>query len=74
MKVYEKLNSFIKEKGISLDYISMRTGISKEKLFDILNGKEELKVDEFVEIVISLDKDANYFINSHESFEEYKGE
>jgi len=74
MKVYEKLNNYIRDKKIDLCLISKRTGISSERLIEILNGKIELKVEEFVDIVISLNKDANYFINLYESYGECKGE
>ena len=34
MKVYEKLNNYIRDKKIDLGLISKRTGISSERLID----------------------------------------
>lgn len=62
MKVYQKIAKYISENGIKQKYISDKTGIPENKLSLLLNGKLRMKADEFVEIVLALGVDANYFI------------
>lgn len=64
MKVYQKVAKYITENGIKQKYISMKTGISENVLSMILNGKRKMDADEFVEIILALNVDANCFINS----------
>lgn len=63
MKVYEKLSKYIDNNGIKQKFISEKTGIPENVLSTILNGKRKLDVEEFVDIVLALNLDANYFIN-----------
>lgn len=62
MKVYEKLSNYIENNGIKQKFISEKTGIPENVLSTILNGKRKLDVEEFVDIVLALNLDANYFI------------
>lgn len=63
MEVYQKIAKHIKENGIKQKFISEKTGISENTLSMILNGKRKMEADDFVEIVIALGVDANYFID-----------
>lgn len=63
MRVYKKISQYISENGIKQKYISEKTGIPENVLSMILNGKRKLDADEFVEIILVLGVDANYFIN-----------
>lgn len=64
MKIYQKISKYITENGIKQKYISEKSGIPENVLSMILNGKRKLDADEFVEIILVLGVDANYFINS----------
>ena len=63
MKVFQKMSEYINSNGIKQKYISEKTGIPENVISMILNGKRKMDADEFVEIVIALNLDANYFIN-----------
>lgn len=63
MKVYQKVALYISENGIKQKFISDKTGISENILSMMLNGKRKMDADEFVEIIIALNVDANRFIN-----------
>ncbi len=64
MKVYQKVSQYIIENGIKQKFISEKTGIAENTLSMILNGKRKMDADEFVEIIIALGVDANYFIST----------
>ena len=64
MKVYQKVANYIVENGIKQKFISDKTGIPENTLSMILNGKRKMDADEFIEIILALGVDANYFINS----------
>lgn len=67
MKVYQKINQYISENGIKQKYISEKCGIAENVLSMILNGKRKLDADEFVEIILVLGVEPNYFINNKET-------
>lgn len=66
MKVYQKVALYIAENGIKQKFISDKTGIPENILSMILNGKRKMDADEFVEIIIALNVDANCFISKEE--------
>ena len=70
MKVYQKLADYILKNGIKQKFISTKTGIPENILSMILNGKRNLSADEFVEIVIALNTDANTFIATNNDTKE----
>lgn len=74
MKVYQKVALYITEKGIKQKFVSDKTGISENTLSMMLNGKRKMDADEFVEIIIALNVDANYFITSKEDTKEIVGD
>lgn len=63
MKIQMKIAKYIIDNGIKQKFISEKTGIPNNTLSTILNGKRKMSADEFVEIVIALNVDANFFIN-----------
>ncbi len=63
MKTYQKISLYINENGIKQRFISDKTGIPENILSMILNGKRKMDADEFVEIILALGVDANFFIN-----------
>lgn len=70
MKIYQKVDKYIVNNGIKQKFISEKTGIPENTLSMILNGKRKMDADEFVEIIIALGVDANYFISSQNSEQE----
>lgn len=64
MKIYQKISLYINENGIKQRFISDKTGIPENILSMILNGKRKMDADEFVEIILALGVDANFFINA----------
>lgn len=64
MKIYQKIAKYIADNGIKQIYVSEKTGIPENTLSMILNGKRKMEADEFVEIIVALNVDANHFINS----------
>lgn len=62
MKVYERVNKYLKENGIKQNFLSEKTGIPENTLSMILNGKIKLDADKFVEIITALGVDPNEFI------------
>ena len=69
MKVYQKMSEYINSNGIKQKYLSEKTGIAENVVSMILNGKRKMDADEFVEMVIALNLDANYFINKPKTSE-----
>ncbi len=70
MKVYQKVSQYIIENGIKQKFISEKTGIAENTLSMILNGKRKMDANEFVEIIIALGVDANYFISTQKHKEQ----
>lgn len=66
MKVFEKVSKYINDNGIKQRYVSEKTGIPENILSAILNGKRKMEADEFINIVIAIGVEPNYFINSQE--------
>ena len=64
MKVYERLDKFIKENGIKQSFIAERTGIDKSTISAILNGHRKLKADE-LDIICkkAINKSPSIFFN-----------
>ncbi len=63
MRVYERLNNYIKSKGLKQKFISNKTGIPENTLSMILNGKCNLSADNLVDIIIALKIDPNDIIH-----------
>ena len=62
MKVYERLNKYIKENGIKQSYISEKSKIPENTLSMILNGKLRLDADKLQDIITTLNIDPNIII------------
>lgn len=64
MKVYERVNKYLKDNGIKQNFLSEKTGIPENTLSMILNGKIKMDADKFVDIIKALGLDPNEFIYS----------
>lgn len=62
MKVYERLNKYIKDNGIKQSYISEKSKIPENTLSMILNGKLRLDADKLQDIITALNIDPNIII------------
>lgn len=58
MKIYERLNKYIKDNGIKQSFISEKTDIPVNTLSMILNGKIKLDADRLEDILLALNLDA----------------
>ena len=61
VSVGTKLNTYLKEHGISQTWLSSKTGIEQNKISNILNDKRKLTADELVVIASALNLDLNFF-------------
>lgn len=59
MKIFERLNKYIKENGIKQSFISEKTNIPVNTLSMILNGKIKLDADRLEDILLALNLNAN---------------
>ncbi len=62
MKVYERLENYIKENGIKQSYVAEKSGIPKNTLSMILNGKSRLDADKLEDIIIALNIEPSLII------------
>lgn len=61
--IAEKLSNYIQEKGIKQKYICEKTGISKQSISCLLNGKRKLTIDEYALICTALELPPEYFFD-----------
>lgn len=59
----ENVNTFLSEKGIKKNYLSLKTGIEINKLSRILNGVQEANVTDIEMISDALGQEASYFLS-----------
>jgi len=64
MNINEKLNDYLKKRGMKQAYIVQKTGINADTISKILNGKRRIQADEFLSICFALDIDPNIFRES----------
>lgn len=57
-----------KEVGMSVAELARRVGVNRKRLWYVLNGQREMRVDEFLKICIALRTDPKRFI-THEMVE-----
>ena len=50
------------EHGMSVSELARRTGIDKKRLWYILDGRREMRVDEFLKLCIALRMDPRSFV------------
>ncbi len=63
MKIYQKIAEYLKTNQIDLKDISNKTGIFEHDLKLMLTGEKPLSLDDFIEIIIALKVDANFFMS-----------
>lgn len=69
-KYIENVNDYLSKKKIKQSYISLKSGIEKNKLSRILKEAQEITVSDMESIAKSLGKKAEFFLNEEYSYEE----
>lgn len=59
MKIYERLNKYLKDNGIKQSFVSEKSGIPENTLSMILNGKIKLDADRLEDILLAINLSAN---------------
>lgn len=57
MTAEQVLRSVVQERGIKVSHISQKTGIPYSRLLPSVQGKRELKADEWIALCVYLDLD-----------------
>lgn len=62
--IVEKISTYLKTNGITQSFLAEKIGMKKNTLSMTLNGKRELKAEEFLQILLVLNIDPNLFLNN----------
>lgn len=66
MDIYRFINENLglkrQERGISIAELARRIGIDKKRLWYVLNGQREMRVDEFLKLCVTLRIDPRSFV------------
>ena len=60
----EKIDFVRRERGISVAELARRIGVDRKRLWRVLNGKREMRVDEFLALCVALRIDPRAFISA----------
>ncbi len=64
MKVHKKIQAYVSANGVATDALSNRTGIPKDRLVSMLNGKETLYAKDLKAICLALNVSPETFIDT----------
>lgn len=64
MNINEKLNEYLKKRGMKQAYVVEKTGMNADTISKILKGRRRIQADEFLLICSALDIDPNIFRES----------
>lgn len=64
MKVHEKIKAYISTNGVATDALSNSTGIPKDRIGSLLNGKETLYAKDLKAICLALNVSPETFIDT----------
>ena len=66
MDIYRFINENLglkrQERGISIAELARRIGIDKKRVWYVLNGQREMRVDEFLKLCVALRIDPRSFV------------
>lgn len=62
LNIAKQCNDVRKEVGISVAELARWIGVDRKRLWYVLNGQREMRVDEFLKICIALNVDPRRFI------------
>ena len=60
--IIERLEFRRQERGTSIAELARRIGIDKKRLWYVLNGQREMRVDEFLKLCVALRIDPRSFV------------
>jgi len=64
MRVYEKIQAYIAANGVATDALSNSSGIPKDRLVSMLDGKETLYAKDLKAICLALNVSPEMFIDT----------
>ncbi len=64
MRVYEKIQAYIAANGVATDALSNSSGIPKDRLVSMLDGKETLYAKDLKAICLALNVSPEIFIDT----------
>lgn len=62
MEVNKKLKKYLEENGIKQSFLEEKTGISQEKISNMMTGKRKITADELSKICQALKVSADLFL------------
>lgn len=70
MKIHKRLYTYINDKKISFEKISILTNIAEKRLIQIFAKDEcEMSLDEYIVVCKALNVPTDYFYDEHETIE-----
>ena len=64
ISIEQKLEAARQTVGISVAGLSRRIGVDKKRLWYVLNGQREMRVDEFLKLCVALRVDPRSFVTA----------
>jgi transcriptional regulator with XRE-family HTH domain len=61
--VYQEIDRYLKNKGITQAYIARNTGLSESAVSMALSGKRDIEVEEYIRICAALNVPVSMFIS-----------
>ena len=62
MHVVERIEALRRERGISVAKLARSIGVDRKRLWYVLNGQREMRVDEFLKLCVALRVDPRSFV------------
>lgn len=62
MELNENIKKYLEEHGITQKFLCDKTGITPEKISNILNGKRKITGEELLKVAQALNVNANIFL------------
>lgn len=64
--VRERIANYLKSKGIKQEYVATKANISAVAMSNLVSGKRNLDVEEYIRICRALDVSCDFFMPNHE--------
>jgi len=63
MNMPEKIRLYIKNRGMTLTFVANKAGIDRKKFYRLINGKQDMSLDNYEKICSALDVKQSFFYN-----------
>ena len=63
MELNENIKKYLEEHGITQKFLCDKTGITPEKICNIINGKRKITGEELLKVAQALNVNANIFLD-----------